>query len=38
MSTPAPAREFPIADPAAPLDEILHVAIAVRDVAEAGTW
>ena len=32
MST---AREYPVADPSKPLDEIHHVAIAVRNVAEA---
>lgn len=39
MSTPpAAVRSYPVADPAAPLDEIHHVAIAVRDVAEAVAW
>ena len=37
MTTPA-VREFPVADPTAPLDEIHHVAIAVRNVAEAVDW
>ncbi|MEI7782495.1 MAG: VOC family protein [Planctomycetota bacterium] len=38
MSTPATARVFPTADPSAPLDEIHHIAISVRDVAEAVDW
>ncbi|RLT13782.1 MAG: VOC family protein [Planctomycetota bacterium] len=32
------SRELPSADPLGPLDSIHHVAIAVRDVAEAVNW
>lgn len=32
------SQTLPLADPAAPLDSIHHVAIAVKNVAEAVVW